>query len=170
MNVQDILKFLRGNNKEINRKFQKLINNHANSAKTFINKLKINNFDDKNLSESITPKYFNLFKQVIFDNVMIAISRGIKEDKNKEFYTEFLRIVNAYLAQCGIYTQNLKSGSKISDEDLENMTVQTMKTDDAEKTNLIMEIERLPYRINYINELNEQKYLQHNGLMKIFKN
>ena len=49
------------------------------------------------------------------------------------------------------------------------MTPQIRKTADKKISGIIAEIERLPYRINYLNEFGELKFLQYNGVMTICK-
>ena len=55
----------------------------------------------------------------------------------------------------------------MTDEDYKNMTPQIRKN--AKYAGIIAEIERLPYRINYLNEFGEQKFLQYNGVMTVYK-
>ena len=80
-----------------------------------------------------------------------------------------MKKINAYLEQCGIYTVNAKSGNKAYDEDFQNMSPQIIKTSDKKLAGIIGEIERLPYRINYFDEFDEQKFLQYNGIMNVYK-
>lgn len=168
LKVEEIQKFLAANNSETSQKFQKLIKVHLQGVQNFINKLNLDDSDDEELSENITPKYFKLFHQIIFDNFLVAIKRGLRSAE-KDFYLELLKKTNEYLSRAGIYTVNAKSDVKVSDEDFENMTAQTVKTADKNKIDFIKEIERLPYRINYLDEFGEQKYFQYNGVMTIFK-
>ena len=166
LNVDDIKKFLAENKTETSRKFQKLINSHVNSVKSFVENLKLNSLDDEELSETVTSKYFKLFQAIIFDNLIVAVKRGLNTSK---FYGEFLTKLNDYLERCGIYTVNAKSDVKATDEDYKNMSPQPIKTSDKTQAGIIHEIERLPYRINYIDEFGEEKFLQYNGIMNIFK-
>ena len=166
LNVDDIKKFLAENKTETSRKFQKLINSHVNSVKSFVENLKLNSLDDEELSETVTSKYFKLFQAIIFDNLIVAVKRGLNTSK---FYGEFLTKLNDYLERCGIYTVNAKSDVKATDEDYKNMSPQPIKTSDKTQAGIIREIERLPYRINYIDEFGEEKFLQYNGIMNIFK-
>ena len=165
--VSDLQNFLSASDDEAGKKFQRLIENHANLANNFNVRMNLDELSDDELSEAVTAKYFKVFQQVIFDNILLAINRGL--DENPVFYFEFLRRVNDYLSRCGIYTADAKSGVKVSDEDYQNMTPQIRKTADNSLDGVILEIERLPYRINYLNEFGEQKFLQYNGIMTIGK-
>lgn len=168
LKAEEIQNFLVANNSETSKKFQKLIKVHLQGVQNFINKLKLDDLDDEELSETVTSKYFKLFHQIIFDNFLVAIKRGLNSAE-KNFYLELLKKTNEYLSRAGIYAVNAKSNVKVSDEDFENMTAQIVKTADKNKIDFIKEIERLPYRINYLDEFGEQKYFQYNGVMTIFK-
>ena len=167
LNVDDMKNFLLADNSEISKKFQKLLNVHVNAVKNFADKLKLNDLDDEELSETVTGKYFKLFQQIIFDNLLVAITRGLKTSEN--FYPKFLAKINFYLEQCGIYSVNAKSGVKVTDEDYQNMSPQIIKTSDKTKAGIIGEIERLPYRINYLDEFGDKKFFQYNGVMSVYK-
>ncbi len=167
LSTGDIEKYLAANPPETSKKFQELFADHLRNAKKFVDKLKLNNLDDSELSEAVTANYFKLFHKIIFDNVLIAIKRGLTG--SEKFYSGLLAKVNEYLARCGIYTVNTTSGRKAQSEDYENMSPQTLKTDDKTLNGTITEIERLPYRINYIDEFGEQKFLQYAGVMNVYK-
>lgn len=167
LNVDDMKNFLLADNSEIGKKFQKLLNVHVNAVKNFVDKLKLNDLDDEELSETVTGKYFKLFQQIIFDNLLVAVKRGLKTSEN--FYPKFLAKINFYLEQCGIYSVNAKSGVKVTDEDYQNMSPQIIKTSDKKLAGIIVEIERLPYRINYLDEFGDKKFFQYNGVMSVYK-
>lgn len=165
--LDEIKTFLSANGGETGEKFQRLIDAHADLISSFAAKLNLDDFTDDELSETVTAGYFKLFQQIFFDNVIVAINRGL--DVNPVFYFEFLRRVNDYLSRCGIYTVDAKSGVPVTDEDYQNMTPQIRKTADKKISGIIAEIERLPYRINYLNEFGELKFLQYNGVMTVCK-
>lgn len=165
--VDEIRNFLSANGGDTGEKFQRLIESHAELMSSFGVKTNLDDFSDEELSEAVTARYFKVFQQIIFDNVIVAINRGL--DENPVFYFEFLRRVNEYLNRCGIYTVAAKSGVQVSDEDYQNMTPQIRKTGDKRLAGTIAEIERLPYRINYVNEFGELKFLQYNGVMTVYK-
>ena len=165
--VGDIEKYLTDNPSDTSEKFQKLLVTHVREAKKFVEKLKLKDLEDEELSETVTTKYFKIFRRTIFDNLLVAIKRGLKG--SEEYYLGLLAKVNDYLARCGIYTVNTTSGRKAAAEDYENMSPQTLKTDDATKAESIISIERLPYRINYLDEFGEQKYFQYAGIMNVYK-
>ena len=165
--VDEIKNFLSANGGDTGAKFQRLIESHEELISSFGVRINIDEIADDELSEAVTARYFKVFQQIIFDNVIVAINRGLDEDP--VFYFEFLRRVNDYLNRCGIYTVNAKSGVQVSDEDYQNMTPQIRKTGDKKLAGTIAEIERLPYRINYVNEFGELKFLQYNGVMTVYK-
>ncbi len=166
-NVDELKNFLAANDTETSQKFQRLLESHLKQVNNFVDKLNLENTEDAELSESVTAKYFKLFQNVFFDNIVVAISRGVKD--GNIFYFEFLDKVNEYLSGCGIYTLNVTAGAKVTDDDYKNMTPQIRKTGNQKFAEIVAEIERLPYRINYLNEFGEQKFLQYNGVMTVYK-
>ena len=167
LNVDAIKKFLVDHDSEISKKFQRLINTHCNAVKNLLNKLNLNELDDDELSETVTAKYFKLFHQMIFDNILVAVKRGLND--SDDFYRSFLPELNAYLEQCGFYTVNATSGRKAEDADYENMSPQIIETSDKSLDKVIKDIERLPYRINYLDEFGEKNFFQYNGVMILYK-
>ena len=167
LNVSGIEKYLAANPSDASKKFQRLLNNHSRDVKKFVDKLRLSEPDESELSEVITTKYFKLFHRTIFDNLLVAIRRGLKD--SEKFYLGLLAEVNRYLSRCGIYSVNMKSGKQAETEDYENITPQIVKTDDKSLSGTISDIERLPYRINYLDEFGEQKFLQYAGVASIYK-
>ena len=167
LNVADMENFLIANDSETSKKFQRLIKEHLKKVKSFVEKLNLSKLEDEELSETITNQYFKLFQSPIFDNLIVSIKSGLI--KPNEFYNNFLKKLNTYLENCGIYTLNVKSGEKASDEDYKNMSPQIIKTADKSLVGKIKEIDRLPYRINYLDEFGDKQYLQYNGVMMIYK-
>ena len=167
LNVSGIEKYLAANPSDASKKFQKLLSNHTRDVKKFVDKLRLSEPDESELSEVITTKYFKLFHRTIFDNMLVAIQRGLKG--SEKFYRGLLGEVNKYLSRCGIYSVNLKSGKQAETDDYENITPQIVKTDDKALSGTISAVERLPYRINYLDEFGEQKFLQYAGVASIYK-
>lgn len=171
LNLSDAENFLSASNSSTAKQFQKLLAAHLKEVKKFVDRLKLNDLDDSELSEAVTSKFFKLFHRTIFDNLMIAIRRGLKNsDKDsKNFYSDFLSKLNEYLTRCGIYSLNVKGDRTAESDDYENMTPQILKTGDENLSGKIESIERLPYRINYLDEFGEQKFFQHAGIMNLYK-
>ena len=167
LNVSGIEKYLAANPSDASKKFQRLLNSHSRDVKKFVDKLRLSEPDESELSEVITTKYFKLFHRTIFDNLLVAIRRGLKG--SEKFYVGLLAEVNKYLSRCGIYSVNMKSGKQAEAEDYENITPQIVKTDDQSLSGTISEVERLPYRINYLDEFGEQKFLQYAGVASLYK-
>ena len=167
LNASDIEKYLATNPSEESKKLQKSLTNHLRDVKRFVDKLKLTDINNEELSEVVTAKYFKLFHRIIFNNMLVAINRGVKS--SDEFYLGLLDKVNEYLSRCGIYTVNLKSGIKAEAEDYESIKPKTLKTDDKTLSGIISEIERLPYRINYLDRFGEKKFLQYAGAASIYK-
>ena len=167
LNLKELEKFLAANPSDNSSKFQKLVANHLREVKRFADKLRLDDLDDEELSETVTAKYFKLFQRIIFDNFLVAVKRGLKS--NAKFYGEMLRLLNEYLARCGIFTVDATAGRTAANEDYENMTAQILTNTDETLSNKISEIERLPYRINFLDEFGELKFLQYNGIMNVYK-
>ena len=144
---------------------------HLKEVKKFVDRLKLDDLEDSELSETVTAKFFKLFHRTIFDNIMIATRHGLKssDTDTKKFYSDFLGKLNEYLTRCGIYSLNVKGERPAESDDYENMTPQVIKTDDKNLSGKIESIERLPYRINYLDEFGEQKFFQYAGIMNVYK-
>ena len=167
LDVKELKKFLLDNPAAANTNFQRLLETHVKDLQKFANKLNLKDLNNEELSEHVTARYFKLFQKIIFDNLLIAIEDRLKS--SDEFYPAFLAKLNEYLSRCGIYSVNARSGEKVSDEDFENMSPQILKTDDKNLVGTIKEIVRLPYRINYISETGDPKFLQYNGIMTLYQ-
>ena len=164
-------KFLSANSSTTTKQFQKLIAAHLKEVKKFVDRLKLNDLDDSEVSEAVTAKFFKLFHRTIFDNILIAIRRGLKtsDADAKKFYSDFLSKLNEYLTRCGIYSLNVKGNRPAESDDYENMTPQILKTGDENLSGKIESIDRLPYRINYLDEFGEEKFFQYAGTMNLYK-
>jgi len=168
LDVKELKNFLLASPAAKNTNFQCLLETHVKDVQKFVNKLNFKDLDDEELSETVTAKYFKLFQRTIFDNLLIVIKGRLKPED--EFYPAFLSKLNDYLSRCGIYTVNVRSGEKVSDEDFENMSPQILKTDDKNLAGTVKEIVRLPYRINYISKATgETDFFQYNGVMTLYK-
>ena len=119
LDIGDIQKYLIDNPSENSKQFQKLLNNHIVDAKKFVSKLKIDDLEDEELSENVTAKYFKTFYGKIFENLLIAIKRGLKNanENSKKFYLGLLVKVNEYLTRCGIYSVNTTADRKAESEE-----------------------------------------------------
>ena len=171
LNLSDVEKFLSANSSTTTKQFQKLIAAHLKEVKKFVDRLKLNDLDDSEVSEAVTAKFFKLFHRTIFDNILIAIRRGLKtsDADAKKFYSDFLSKLNEYLTRCGIYSLNVKGNRPAESDDYENMTPQILKTGDENLSGKIESIDRLPYRINYLDEFGEEKFFQYAGTMNLYK-
>ena len=162
LNLGDAENFLGANPSSTSKQFQKLLTAHLKEVKGFVDKLKLDDLDDEDEREDFI---------LDVDNLIIAITRGLKSNNQnaKDFYANFLDRLNEYLTRCGIYSLNVKPDRQAEAEDYENMTPQIIKTDDAALSEKINSIERLPYRINYLDEFGEQKFFQYSGIMSVYK-
>lgn len=124
------------------------------------------------LSEKATEKYFSVFRGSLLGNFVVTLYRALKSNTEemkvqRKIYQEMLAIANAYLSRAGIYTLKVLPQRLADDDNFEDLTPATVTTTDPQKHNFIEEIERLPYRIKYLNEDGEVSFYQFPGKMTV---
>lgn len=109
--------------------------------------------DEDLLSQKASELFFGVVKKNLLETVVISIYRC--PENQRETYKKFLRAFNEYLKSCGIYTKYFAPGKKI-DSELRSYSesVITKTTPNQSENNIIYEIERLPYFLNYYDEDN----------------
>ena len=163
--LDDVMDFLHQSSFEKKDNFIRNIARYERDLKRFTEKLDLTNYDEEELSEELTDKFFKIVQQDILSNLMIAIYRGMKDAP--AFYSAFLEKMNAYLKSCNIYTRDIQLGCQYQDKDLDDMLIIEKKTGEKEKNRIIEEVERLPYYMDYQNEDNETEALQYDGKMVV---
>ena len=165
-NVEELKKFLETTKGANNVIFLRSLDRHARNLQKFVEKLDFSEYTSGNASEEITKKFFEIFKMTLIDSVTSMSYRGI--GRNPEFYREFLGQFNRYLSRCGIYTRRVMPGDQVSARDLVDMKITYREIKDPAKKNLIVEVERLPYYIDYVASTGETKNFFSEGRMTVY--
>ena len=137
------------------------------SLEKLYKKFDFETFDQEELSEEITNRFFKIINENLLDNILVAIYRGGKEATE---YREFLKNVNSYLAKHGIYTKDIVPGAVIEKDMLSNIeppiTKQTSVPADSGK---VYEVELLPYFMVYEDNDGELDAVRKRGRVVLLK-
>ncbi len=99
---------------------------------------------------------------------MDAEDEKLREEEFK-FYSEFLKRVNDYLASCHVYTVPVLPKNPMTSNDIDRMSVTRKETTNPDEDNLIDEVERLPYFMDYLTESGEKENFCSEGKMVVLK-
>ena len=126
--------------------------------------------NEEDLSDKISETVFKVMEKKIFNNLMIALYRGICFVKS-EANLSVINCINNYLSRCGIYTKMVRRGEIVNRDNQGYITInpQFELTNDADKNNIISEVEKLPYFMDFYDEDGELDTYQSNGKVVIFK-
>ena len=163
MNIDEIKNFLHNSGHPQKNIFLRNFEKHVSYLQKMLNKLNLKNYDDATISEEVTEKYFKVFQPTLLDNVAVSIYRGL--DKEPQFYGEFLNLFNAYLQRCGLYTRKVTPDIKAVDSDYEDMKPIPRVVQDFAQDKMILEVQQLPYYINYLDDEGNVQNLFHDGKM-----
>ena len=137
-------------------------------------------FNEDALSEEVTDAFFNTLSKFFLATIPISIYRGARQEtldaedeklreEEFKFYSEFLKRVNDYLAACHIYTVPVLPKNPMTSSDIDRMSVTRKETTNADEDNLIDEVERLPYYMDYLTEGGETENFCSEGKMVVLK-
>ena len=114
------------------------------------NKFDFAGCDPEELSEDVTEKFFEIIKDNLLDNVVVAIYRGGQAAAG---YEQLLLNVNRWLSDCCIYTQSIEPGMAVRDIPANLIEPPLFKrTSKASEDGMIDEVELLPYFMVYEDE------------------
>ena len=148
MNVDEIKTFLDSSKAANKVIFLRSLDRHVRNLQKLTYKLNFNEYEGGQTSEEITKKYFEIFKLTLLESVTATSYRGMS--RQLEFYREFLKHFNQYLQRCGIYTRRVLPNGRVTEQDLIDMKISRRETTKVANKDLIAEVERLPYYIDYV--------------------
>ena len=141
--------------------FLKNLRQTKESLEKFCQKTNFAEYDEDELSEKVTEKYFKIIGDNILDNIMPGIYRGGQDAAG---YGALLQKLNIYLSRHGIYTLDISPGTantgSLGDHIEPPVLKQTMSASDDGK---IAEVELLPYFINYADDDGNITWLRKRG-------
>ena len=179
-NLSGITSFLEGSNFEKKENFIRIVENYRQNLKKVSDKLRRHKFNEDALSEEVTDAFFNTLSKFFLATIPISIYRGarqetlesldekVHEDEFK-FYSTFLTKINEYLAACQVYTVPVLPKNTLTSSDIDRMNVTRKETANADEDNVIDEVERLPYYMDYLTEGGEVETFASEGKMVVLK-
>lgn len=107
--------------------------------------------DDDERSQEVTEAFFSVLSDCLLKPLCAALYHGMK--KEPEAYQKMIAAWNAYLSRCHVSTTTIHAEEKLSDVSQRcNVNVLPDHTDDAALYGKLKEIDRLPYRLQYLDD------------------
>ena len=179
-NLTGITSFLASSTFSKKENFIRIIENYRQSLKKVTDKVRRKKFNEDALSEEVTDAFFNTLSKHFLATIPISIYRGARletletlddaeRDEDFKFYSAFLEKVNEYLAACQVYTAPIVPKTEMTSADIDRMSVTRKETSDKHDDNIIDEVERLPYYMDYLTENGETENFCSEGKMVVLK-
>ena len=179
-NLAGLTTFLESSDFDKKDNFIRIIDNYRQNLKKVSDKVRRKKFNEDALSEEVTEAFFNTLSKHFLATIPISIYRGARQEtletldaaeqeKEFKFYSSFLVKVNEYLAACHVYTAPIVPKSTMSSSDIDRMSVTRKDTEDPAEDNVIDEVERLPYYMDYVSENGEVENFCSEGKMVVLK-
>lgn len=124
--------------------------------------------DEEDLSERASSTFFDLLGKHILNNLAVALYRSL-EYKLDDAVLLIVDSLNNYLVGCGVTTVSVKPNEKITKEIASVCSIMIEHVDDRAKDDHILEVEKLPYYLDYIDEDGDKDKLYSNGKITVGK-
>lgn len=124
--------------------------------------------DEEDLSERASSTFFDLLGKHILNNLAVALYRSL-EYKLDDAVLLIVDSLNHYLVGCGVTTVSVKPNEKITKEIASVCSIMIEHVDDRAKDDHILEVEKLPYYLDYIDEDGDKDKLYSNGKITVGK-
>ena len=124
--------------------------------------------DEEDLSERASSTFFDLLGKHILNNLAVALYRSL-EYKMDDAVLLIVDSLNNYLVGCGVTTVSVKPNEKITKEIASVCSIMIEHVDDRAKDDHILEVEKLPYYLDYIDEDGDKDKLCSNGKITVGK-
>ena len=124
--------------------------------------------EDEDLSERASSTFFDLLGKHILNNLAVALYRSL-EYKLDDAVLLIVDSLNHYLVGCGVTTVSVKPNEKITKEIASVCSIMIEHVDDRAKDDHILEVEKLPYYLDYIDEDGDKDKLYSNGKITVGK-
>lgn len=167
LDMAAIEEFLRQSDYDKKELFIKNIEKYQKNLRRFVERIKLDEYDEDSLSEDVTVKFWGIVSKNLLANTMVAVYRG--QEENPEFYGPFLQQLNAYLSRCGVYTRDVVPGNSFTEKELDDMAIIPKNTLNKGDDGIIDEVEQLPYYMDYYNDDGDKESLQCDGKMVVLK-
>ena len=179
-NLSGLTTFLESSDFDKKDNFIRILENYRQNLKKVSDKVRRKKFNEDALSEEVTEAFFNTLSKHFLATIPISIYRGARQEtletldaaeqaKDFKFYSDFLAKVNEYLAACHVYTAPIVPKSTMTSTDIDRMSVTRKDTEIPDEDNVIDEVERLPYYMDYVSENGEVENFCSEGKMVVLK-
>ena len=179
-NLSGITSFLESSSYGKKENFIRIVENYRQNLKKVSDKVRRKKFNEDALSEEVTEAFFNTLSKFFLATIPISIYRGARQetldafdDNTREeefqFYSAFLDKVNQYLTACHVYTVSVSPQEPLTSSDIDRMSVTRKETTNANEDNIIDEVERLPYYMDYLTESGDVESFFSEGKMVVLK-
>jgi len=171
-NVNRLKSILENNASDDARILLKNLDQFVKDIARMKSKLNPEKLDRNEISDAASRALANVLENSVINKFVNGIYRGFNyKPELKAFYSDLLSELNSYLKSLTVYTKDITlfEKQKISDDMFEFMQLTPKKTDRKEQHEVIAEIERLPYILNFINEDGEPEILIIKGMLSVFR-
>lgn len=163
--IHNFLKRSKIDNKEM---YLKIVKKYDEKLDKVINSM-IDEIDDieEDTCENWVSELFGVLEKFFINKLMISIYRQLKSSSQNSIlsneYKSFLQDINKYLSSNGIYTYEIYPNNNLEKDDYNYIELVTSKTNIKDEDNLITEVEKLPYLLDYKDEYGELETISSQG-------
>lgn len=169
LDTQDLLQCVQNANIEADNKkaYLMILENYHKQLDRAVTKFSYDD-EDEDLSERASSTFFDLLGKHILNNLAVALYRSL-EYKMDDAVLLIVDSLNNYLVGCGVSTVSVKPNEKITKEIASVCSIIIEHVDDRAKDDHILEVEKLPYYLDYIDEDGDKDKLYSNGKITVGK-
>ena len=178
--LSGITSFLESSDYAKKESFIRIIENYRQNLKKVSDKVRRKKFNEDALSEEVTEAFFNTLSKFFLATIPISIYRGARQEtldafdddtraEESKFYMTFLKKINEYLTACHVYTASVLPKEPMTSGDIDRMSVTRKETTNENEDNVIDEVERLPYYMDYLTESGDVESFFSEGKMVVLK-
>ena len=169
LDTQDLLQCVQNANIEADNKkaYLMILENYHKQLDRAVTKFSYDD-EDEDLSERASSTFFDLLGKHILNNLAVALYRSL-EYKMDDAVLLIVDSLNNYLVGCGVSTVSVKPNEKITKEIASVCSIMIEHVDDRAMDDQILEVEKLPYYLDYIDEDGDKDKLYSNGKITVGK-
>lgn len=169
LDIKDLLQCVQNANIEADNKkaYLMILENYHKQLDRAVTKFSYDD-EDEDLSERASSTFFDLLGKHILNNLAVALYRSL-EYKMDDAVLLIVDSLNNYLVGCGVSTVRVKPNEKITKEIASACSIMIEHVDDRAMDDQILEVEKLPYYLDYIDEDGDKDKLCSNGKITVGK-
>lgn len=125
--------------------------------------------NEMNVQEIFIIPVFDCISSNLISKIVPNIRNNISESDRSKAYAEFLSVFNSFLSELNIYTfEPCKKSEHMKEHYYELYEVDTIMNSDPRYSEIIKEIERLPYAIDYTDGRGQRTSIHCNGKLIMY--